>query len=212
MWLQIKFSCSNKMRKPHPKYSDFRFDAGSLSLNFVATVRHRGSLPRDLLASPDALAKWFGSAGCSSSAAEISDQDLQGALLLREAIYRVLSALVEKKRPASIDMKLINSAAAESLAVPQIEFPTCRVRWESARPAKACLAEVARDAVMVIGGSDRQRLKMCDSSSCRMLFADNSPANRRRWCAMSICGNRAKIKEFREKKRPPENGPKNAQD
>jgi predicted RNA-binding Zn ribbon-like protein len=34
-----------------------------------------------------------------------------------------------------------------------------------------------------------------------MLFADNSPANRRRWCAMNICGNREKIKMHRQRKR-----------
>jgi predicted RNA-binding Zn ribbon-like protein len=103
-------------------------------------------------------------------------------------------------------MDVINAAAAESLAVPQVELPSCRIRWECASPAKACLAEVARDAVIIIGSLDRQRLKMCDSQSCRMLFADNSPANRRRWCAMSICGNRAKIKLFRERNSPPETG------
>lgn len=194
------------MRKPHPKYGRFRFDAGSLSLNFVATVRHRGSQPRDLLATPEALANWFGSAGCSSIAVSPSERELQAALLLREAIYRALSSLVQKKNPAPADMKLINAAAAEPLAVPQVELPSCRVRWESADPAGACLAGVARDAVMVIGGVDRQRLKMCDSGSCRMLYIDNSPANRRRWCSMSICGNREKIRVFRERKKQPEAG------
>jgi len=188
------------MRKPHPKYSNFRFDAGSLALNFVATVRHRGSQPRDLLATPEALARWFGQAGCSISAAVLSDKDLGEALLLREAIYRALSSLIQGQSPASTDMGLINAAAAAPLPVPQIELPSCRIQWESAYPAKACLAEVARDAILVIGGGDRHRLKMCDSQSCRMLFADNSPANRRRWCSMSICGNRAKIKIFRERK------------
>lgn len=195
------------MRKPHPKYSKFRFDAGSLSLNFVATVRHRGSYPRDLLATPKALAKWYGQAGCSISAAVISDKDFGEALLVREAIYRALSSLIQDQSPASEDMVLINAAAAEPVAVPQIELPSCRIQWESTNPAAACLAEVARDAILAIGDGDRHRLKMCDSRSCRMLFADNSPANRRRWCAMSICGNRAKIKVFRERKGPKRTDP-----
>jgi predicted RNA-binding Zn ribbon-like protein len=194
------------MRKPHPKYSKFRFDAGSLSLNFVATVRHRGSQPRDLLATPEALSNWFASAGCCSGAAAVTERDLGEALLLRESIYRALSSLVLKKRPVPADMDFINASAAEPISVPQVELPSCRIRWQSANPAKACLAEVARDAVIIIGSIDRQRLKMCDSQSCRMLFADNSPANRRRWCAMSICGNRAKIKLFRERNSPPETG------
>jgi predicted RNA-binding Zn ribbon-like protein len=192
------------MRNPHPKYGRFRFDAGSLSLNFVATVRHRGSQPRDLLATPEALSHWFASAGCRGGAVTSTDKDLGDALILREAIYRALSSLVQEKNPAPADMKLINAAASEPLSAPQVELPSCRIRWESANPARSCLAEVARDAVMVIGGGDRQRLKECDSAGCRMLYIDNSPANRRRWCSMSICGNREKIRVFRQRKKRPE--------
>lgn len=194
------------MLKPHPKYSKFRFDAGSLSLNFVATVRHRGSQPRDLLADPKAFSRWSASAACNSIAVAPSGQDLESAILLREAIYRVLGAIIEEKCPQQLDMDRINIAAAEPLAVPQVRLPSFQIKWESANPAKACLAEVARDAVMLIGAIDRRHLKMCDSPSCRMLFADNSPANRRRWCSMSICGNRQKIKVYRDRNRPPEAG------
>ncbi len=193
------------MRTPHPKYSKFRFDAGSLALNFVAVVRHRGSQPRDLFFSANALSNWLAAAGCAGGSVAATEQDLEHAILLREAIYRALSALALRNIPDPADLDLINAAAAEPLSVPQIELPSCGLRWKSKNPVQACLAEVARDAVMVIATIDRERLKMCDSSSCRMLFADNSPANRRRWCSMSICGNRAKIKVFRERKKQPPN-------
>ncbi len=41
----------------------------------------------------------------------------------------------------------------------------------------------------------------CDNSSCRMLFLDKYTANRHRWCAMSICGNRAKVTLHRQRKK-----------
>lgn len=186
-------------KQPHPKYSKFRFDAGSLALNFVTTVRHRGSQPRDLLSTPEALTEWFRLAGCSSPVVDQSFQDHEEALLLREAIYRTVRSLVQNETPRGEDIDRINAAATYSLAVPQINAMSYSVRWESAHPAKACLAEIARDAAMVIGDVERHRLKMCDNRGCQMLFVDNSPANRRRWCAMSICGNREKIKMHRRR-------------
>ncbi len=185
----------------HPKYGKFRFDAGSLALNFVATVRHRGAQPRDLLPTPEALAGWFGAAGCRSPVVRPSARDFEAALLLREAIYRVLSSLLRDEPPDAADLDRINRAAAYALAVPQVETGSCGIRWESTHPAKSCLAQIARDAVMVIGDSGLHRLKMCDNRGCRMLFVDQSPANRRRWCAMSICGNREKIRMHRQRKK-----------
>jgi predicted RNA-binding Zn ribbon-like protein len=190
----------------HPKYDQFRFDTGSLSLNFVATVRHRGSQPRDLLTTPEALDKWFRLAGCSSRDIRPSFQDHEEALLLREAIYRTVRSLILNETPGIDDIDCINVNAAYSLAVPQIDFTSCSVEWISALPVRACLACLARDAALVIGSGERARLKMCDNQGCRMLFVDNSPAHRRRWCAMTICGNREKLKVHRRRKRSAETG------
>jgi predicted RNA-binding Zn ribbon-like protein len=189
------------LKYSHPKYSQFRFDAGTLALNFVATVRNRGSQPRDLLSTPEAAAKWFRLAGCSIPVVQPSAHDLVEALLLREAIYRAVFAVILSEAPNRDDLDRINFTASYSLAAPRIDAQSCGVRWESPHPARACLAEIARDAVMIIGHNGRQRLKMCDNQSCRMLFVDQSPAKRRRWCAMSLCGNREKIRTHRRRKR-----------
>ncbi len=191
----------------HPKYSQFRFDAGSLALNFAATVRHRGSRqPRDLLPTPEDLVKWFKEAGCPSPAVMATHLDYEEALLLREAVFRVIRSLILVERPIAADMDCINTSAAYHLAVPQVEKNTFRLHWESEYPVRACLGEIARDAVGLIGGVERHRLKMCDNRGCQMIFFDNSPVNRRRWCAMAICGNREKIKAHRQRKRMPEAG------
>ncbi len=191
----------------HPKYSQFRFDAGSLALNFAATVRHRGSQqPRDLLHTPESLVKWFKGAGCNSPAVRPTNPDYEEALILREAIYRVVRARILNEKPLVADMDCINTNAAYRLAVPKVEKNTCRLHWESEHPVRACLAEIARDAVILIGDVESHRLKMCDNEGCRMIYFDNSPVNRRRWCAMSICGNREKIRAYRLRKRVPGDG------
>jgi predicted RNA-binding Zn ribbon-like protein len=45
------------------------------------------------------------------------------------------------------------------------------------------------------------RLKLCDMHSCRYAFYDTSRNRSGRWCTMSVCGNRAKTRAFRERHR-----------
>lgn len=188
------------------RYSKFRFDAGSLALNYVATVRHRGSKPRDLLVSPEALINWFSLAGFPVMVPSVSSEDHHEALLLREAIYEIFHSCIENKPPKSIDVDRINSHASHSHTSLRIDVSTFAVEWLCADPVRACLSEIARDAIMTIADSDRGRLKMCDNSTCRMIFLDNSPSNRRRWCAMTICGNRDKVRAHRRRKKEQEEG------
>jgi len=185
-----------------PKYNQFRFDTGSLSLNFVATVRHRGAHPRDLLPMPDALQKWFHLAGLAAPA--VSKKDHEEALLLREAIHDAVRSVILDEKPDKTDIESINKAAKFPTAVPQLHITADGIKWETKHPVKAGLAVIARDAITLMGGAERNRLKMCDSDRCQMLFVDHSPANRRRWCAMSICGNREKIRMHRHRKKSPE--------
>jgi predicted RNA-binding Zn ribbon-like protein len=187
-------------RKSHHKYSQFRFDAGSLALNFVATVRHRGSQPNDLLSGPDALQQWLQLAGLIKSSACLPSGEHEYACLLREAIYRTVRSLILGKMSNTDDIALINMAARHSVAVPQLNAESLCLEWETSNPVKSCLSVIARDAIMLIGDMDKHRLKICDCESCQMLFADMSPLNRRRWCAMSICGNRQKVAMHRQRK------------
>jgi len=187
-------------RNSHPKYSQFRFDAGSLSLNFAATTRHRGCPQRELLATPEALMRWLQMVGLITSPVFLSSKDHEEALLLREAIHDTAQSLILNKRPRKGDIERINRAAKFAIAVPQLHGTAEGVKWKTAHPVKAALAVIARDAITLIGDTGRGRLKMCDSGSCRMLFVDTSPSNRRRWCAMSICGNRQKVTMHRQRK------------
>ena len=45
------------------------------------------------------------------------------------------------------------------------------------------------------------RLKMCASEECRRVFFDRSKPSTRRWCRSSLCGNRMKTRNYRERRR-----------
>lgn len=187
-------------RKSCAKYSKFRFDAGSLALNFVATVRHRGSEPNDLLSSPDRLSQWLQLVDLIKSPVSLSSEQHEYVCLLREAIYRTVRSYILDGKTIRGDITRINMAARHSIAIPQLNADSLYLEWEISDPVKACLSSVARDAIMLIGSTDKHRLKICDCDSCQMLFADLSPSNRRRWCSMSICGNRQKVALHRERR------------
>jgi len=188
-------------KSPSSRYSRFRFDAGSPALNFVATVRHRGSTPRDLLASPEALVRWFRLAGFPVLVFSVSSIEFEEALSLREAIYRIFLAVIQNAPPAAADLERLNTHASHSPPQPEIDTTSLTVSWQCDRPTGAFLAEIARDTLTVLAGRGNTRLKMCDNGTCRMLFLDLSPPNRRRWCAMSICGNREKARLHRRRKK-----------
>jgi predicted RNA-binding Zn ribbon-like protein len=45
------------------------------------------------------------------------------------------------------------------------------------------------------------RLKACPNDACRWAFYDRSRNRSRTWCAMSVCGNRAKARSYRARHR-----------
>ncbi len=45
------------------------------------------------------------------------------------------------------------------------------------------------------------RFKMCSSRDCRSVFWDRSKNRSGRWCTMKDCGNRAKVRAYRERER-----------
>jgi predicted RNA-binding Zn ribbon-like protein len=46
------------------------------------------------------------------------------------------------------------------------------------------------------------RLKACASDTCRWAFYDHSKNHSGRWCSMAVCGNRTKVRSYRERQAP----------
>jgi predicted RNA-binding Zn ribbon-like protein len=58
------------------------------------------------------------------------------------------------------------------------------------------LAAVARSAAEIIAEGPRARLRLCANPRCGLWFYDTSRTHRRRWCSMTVCGNRHKVAAF----------------
>jgi predicted RNA-binding Zn ribbon-like protein len=122
---------------------------------------------------------------------------LAEALALREAIYRLFSALAAGRVPSGDDLARLNAALPEALTGLRIEPRDGGFAWSRA-PAPACLAAplhpVVRSAAELLVSGDLDRIRECHGPGCTWLFLDTSRNRSRRWCSMETCGNRAKAR------------------
>lgn len=61
------------------------------------------------------------------------------------------------------------------------------------------LAQVAASLAEMLENRQAKRLKACANPKCRWVFYDETRGNIRRWCRDSTCGNRHRVRRFREK-------------
>jgi predicted RNA-binding Zn ribbon-like protein len=68
-------------------------------------------------------------------------------------------------------------------------------------PVAALTARIAAAIAAAETDGTWQRLKACESTACQWAYYDHSPAGRRRWCSMQVCGARAKMRAYRARAR-----------
>ncbi|GAB4589849.1 CGNR zinc finger domain-containing protein [Nocardia sp. IFM 10818] len=172
----------------------FGFVSGNLALDFIGTVKGRRSYAAELLPTPADFGTWTVAAGLLDTAPECDADTLAQAVALREAAYRMALAAMAGEPLALPDRKVVNALAHGAL--PEI---TLRADGTVRRVGTAdrALTEIARSAIELFGGPDRNRIKECGRSECTRLYVDTSRGGSRRWCDMTVCGNRAKSAAFR---------------
>jgi predicted RNA-binding Zn ribbon-like protein len=187
--------------------SGFRRGAGRLSLDFIRTLRLRGTTDTvEELADAAALNAWvaeFGPPGVSEPGP--GPVSVDQAHRLREAIYELVTAARGPGGPSSCPAparEVINKAAALPPPAPLLD-PGGRLRWRAAESATAMLALIARDALELAASPAIARVRECANPSCHALFLDGSRPGTRRWCSMGTCGNQAKKTNLRGRRQAP---------
>jgi predicted RNA-binding Zn ribbon-like protein len=177
----------------------FRFRGGHPALDLVATLAARlKPEPRELLGSPRDLDRWLAAAGFAQTRSGASPQDLEDARRLREAIYQVAVARINGGAWPARSLSTINAIAANPPATPRLARDGS---FSLAGDARATLATLAHEAIRLFGGEQGERVRQCAGDGCALLFLDTSRSSDRRWCSMTACGNRAKVAEFRRRKK-----------
>jgi predicted RNA-binding Zn ribbon-like protein len=193
----------------------FYFLGGQVCLDFVNTVGSRGTdSPTEYLESYADLVEWGRQAGIltqqqargllrkAKEHPENADHVLQRAISLREAIYRIVSATLYGKPPASVDIGRFNQELADAMSRSQIIPESGSFSWKliGDKNALDCvLWEVARAAANLLTSTELGRVRLCASEGCVWAFIDLSKNHSRRWCDMKDCGNQAKARRHYER-------------
>jgi predicted RNA-binding Zn ribbon-like protein len=179
---------------------------GRPALDFVNTRRERWRRDVECLLSVDELVMWLMRAGLLAQFMRAPASVLAEARELREAIDAGVRAAVARAVPdpaavALIDGWLALAGSRPALVTARDGRPVLAERARADSPRRA-LGRVAYDAARMLGiPSERARVRICGSETCSARFYDRSPAGRRRWCSMALCGNQAKARRFRERAR-----------
>ena len=188
--------------------------AGILCLDFANTLYGHGKTPiHEYLTAYRDLVIW------SHRVGSLTDADMgsllreaarrpaeavavfQRAIALRETIHRVFNAVAHRERPKPADVTALNAARTEAFLHSQI-VQTPRgfsIGWNDSGALERMLWPIALSAAELLTSANVARVRQCDG--CDWLFIDTSRNHLRRWCSMSACGNRAKVRRFIERKR-----------
>lgn len=181
---------------------------GRLCLDFVNTVSWRGrEQSYDNFSTYADLLRWSERAGALSrtqvraARASASRHPLKAAAVLgrarelRDAMYRILLAWKEGRAPRAVDIARLNAFAP---ARAELRWKRGRLTWGigDTPGLDAMLGPLVWSAGDLVTAGQPRRLKSCGSDACGWLFYDESRGERRRWCSMSDCGNRAKARRF----------------
>ncbi|MCW5745651.1 MAG: ABATE domain-containing protein [Alphaproteobacteria bacterium] len=181
---------------------------GDLCLDYANTRYWRGTEPpTEALGTPAELLAWLAANRVMPASALAATEAswrvrpraattaFAQAIALREALYRVFSAVAGGGAPADADMEHFNRALAHTPPRTRLQHGESGYAWQvpSLRPAVSdLLAPVLWSAADLLTSPRLGRLRLCANDKCLFLFVDDSRTGTRRWCTMSTCGNRAK--------------------
>ena len=194
----------------------FELSGGNLALDFVNTVDMRPLESRkELLSAYDDVCAWARQAALLTPKGE-SDLKKKAARLpgeaegarrkfvqARECLFQVLSAAVDREPIPDEALELWNRLVHRAMSRFELEQRKDGLGWRNASDPQdldSMLWPVVHAAVMLLTGPDVPRIRRCASEKCDWMFLDRSKRGNRRWCDMTVCGNRAKAQRFYRRK------------
>ncbi len=190
--------------------------AGELCLNFANTLYGHGKSPiHEYLFSYRDLVLWSQHAGILDKstgdlllrkADRFPNEALvvfHRAIALRETIFRFFDAVANHESPPSTDLAALDSARLEAISHSHVDRTAkgFALDWNDKTALDQMLWQIAVSAVELMTSEKLSLVRECNGDLCDWLFVDTSRNHMRRWCSMSVCGNRAKVRRFAHRQR-----------
>jgi predicted RNA-binding Zn ribbon-like protein len=124
------------------------------------------------------------------------------AIRLREALYRIFRAILLRKEPERLHLRVLNEELRFVRETEHLVFRKSHFTWywqPSDSSLDTVVRSVAQSAAELLTQGDLTRLHQCEGDDCGWIFEDTSRNRSRRWCEMRDCGNVAKVRRFRRR-------------
>jgi predicted RNA-binding Zn ribbon-like protein len=190
---------------------------GELAWDFTNTSSARGSAAhQEHLRDFETLMQWVEHArvmapsDCAYIRAALSGHPRRArrifahAIEMRELIWTIGSALAEQRPIPAKLLDLLSAAHAENLRHAAMRMRLGSYIWvfDPRRDIEAAIfGPITLSALTLLMEKDLLRTRRCAGQECGWLFFDTTKNNRRRWCEMRVCGNRAKVRAARDRQR-----------
>ncbi len=207
----------------------FAFIGGHLALDFTNSLGgRRGGSTRETVATYADLVAWGLQAGMVMAdeahwLLDAAQRDPARAAMvvarargLREAVYALITARMRGEVAPGVDLALLNSELALALAHRRLAISdhghdlVWAWDWRQERAMDVAthvgltldtllwpLAVAAAD--LLSRRSEHPPLRQCASDECSWLYLDTTRNHSRRWCDMKGCGNKAKVRRYRQR-------------
>jgi predicted RNA-binding Zn ribbon-like protein len=166
---------------------DFLFVGNRLSLDFLNTRPVIDGEPVELLPDEAALQRWLRAAGLPP--APVAPEPL---LEFREHWRAAVLGVEAGKPPSQAFLARLNTLLRERPGIDEVIRTGGALARQRHYPD--AFGAIAADAADLLTAADPARLRKCDN--CVLHFLDTSKKGTRRWCRMSICGNRLKVAAY----------------
>jgi predicted RNA-binding Zn ribbon-like protein len=170
-----------------------------LPVRLMSTIWADADGPHDDLRTTADLNDWLDAVGVDRAGAHATEGELATARALRDAVRLLAAHVTGDNRPGAAAATAVVAAALDQLNVTAAELPAPRLALSDGRlelalpggssPVTTGLAQVAGQAVALLGGEDAGRLRACYAPGCVLYFVKTHP--RREWCSVA-CGNRVR--------------------
>jgi predicted RNA-binding Zn ribbon-like protein len=151
----------------------------------------------EALADRDGLATWLRAHGLLGAGERVSDAQLRSALDLREALRATMLANNGGGADPSASERLERAAERGELGV------RFRDGVSSLEPraggTDGALAALLVPVAEAMADGSWARVKACRADDCHWAFYDFSRNRSGTWCEMAVCGNREKVRAYRER-------------
>ena len=200
----------------------WKFRGGQLSLDFINSVDGRVELNgnnykirKDKINNYGDLVDWAKTIGIlnettarnlvslSDQKGKVTNKIFERAIKLRESLYRIFISIIENREPLKADIGVLNNECSAAREQQKLVYASRKFSWnyELSGEPDNMIWQVALSGAELLLSDQLKRVKQCPGTNCGWLFLDASKNGSRQWCDMKDCGNVAKVRRYREKRK-----------